>query len=533
MAFVYLSSKNLPQFSQIQSNLGPGSYLAHQNYNIKKLYAGFNSTVERQKEFQQIIITPGPGDYNIQKIPQNNEKQLLNKNIKSQNNNKKPTQIFCGNQKRFEDYITKEKQLIPGPGSYDYDEQQFQMKSKKQNIQNSDYIISHLLKLNKYQSVPSIPSKYNQYGYTENEENQMNLNQLPLHSYQGTKQDSVGPGQYEINYSSLIKEKYKGTQWHKYKSRNDNILIKQQENIGPGTYDVTNKQIPIYKLKQSPGFILDQSKEQANQRLKNKLKKENQEEQEDEEYINGATPGPGYYYNSIPKKTIKPEKFQNFGSFTPNRFSIEKQQQILIGPGQYDPKVSGLFANKQYIKDRVIQNLLKGYKGNFGVNEKRFKDQIDEIPGPGTYTNSINEQIQNEQQSAVFKSQNGRSDFVNKEKRPPVGSYQLNYYDIEHKIQNQQIDSEIKTNIPNLGFGIAAERFKDKKIEEVDEQDKILKIAKDNNEKQIPKQKNQISFPKADRFSQKQNINKIPGPGDYNYDSNWNKRSYNVHFALL
>jgi hypothetical protein len=47
--------------------VGPGTYIAHEHYEIKKNFAPFNGTAMRQfnKQRKNIESEPGPGHYNI------------------------------------------------------------------------------------------------------------------------------------------------------------------------------------------------------------------------------------------------------------------------------------------------------------------------------------------------------------------------------------------------------------------------------------------------------------------------------------
>jgi len=45
------------------------------------------------------------------------------------------------------------------------------------------------------------------------------------------------------------------------------------------------------------------------------------------------------------------------------------------------------------------------------------------------------------------------------DQKPPVGSYKLNYYDIEKKVNQEPEDPDIKIKVPNLGFNTSEARF--------------------------------------------------------------------------
>ncbi|EGR31794.1 hypothetical protein IMG5_102030 [Ichthyophthirius multifiliis] len=559
MAFVYLSQKtNSFLNSQINSNTGPGTYNIRNGYSIKKSYAGFGSTEERQKNIKEQQITPGPGQYQTDITQLNNLKELQNEKVKSLQI-KKPSQYFNCTSKRFEENSIKQKELIPGPGFYDFDINYLQQNKIQENNKQSQKIdiIDHLMKLNRYQVAPSIPSKANTYGYSENENGELSLNKLPMHLYNGDQIDSVGPGYYNPD-DTMLRHNQQGTQWHKYQSRTIGILRDSaNNNIGPGSYNAQVKQIPLYKLKQSPAFANKQAKSLTKQKSVQSLKTQSslKYEKENKENSEEINPGPGHYFNQEYKIQTKAQKFQNFGSFTPSRFNQNEIFQNRVGPGQYNPVIKGLFEVKQPLQvqkikqppflssnsrfelsDKIIENLQKGYKGNFGTKDKRFKNKIEEIPGPGSYIEPFKEQIQQNAQSAVFKSNLDRQIiFQNpKEQKPPIGAYKLDYYDIQHKLLNiQNVDPEIKPIIPNLGFGCQEIRFKQNNIideiyEEEDEQQNYKSIDQKTKNK-----KERNTLPQAQRFNNKKEP-EGPAPGDYNNNGlSWNKRTYNVHFAAF
>ena len=66
MAFVYRSEKTVKKPGK-PSTVGPGTYVAHEHYAIKKNFAPFNGTNPRQfnKLRKNIESEPGPGHYNI------------------------------------------------------------------------------------------------------------------------------------------------------------------------------------------------------------------------------------------------------------------------------------------------------------------------------------------------------------------------------------------------------------------------------------------------------------------------------------
>ena len=58
-------------------------------------------------------------------------------------------------------------------------------------------IIESIMKINKYQAIPSIPSQAQAFGYSESETKELEINKNPAIVHTGQRSNSVGPGQYE------------------------------------------------------------------------------------------------------------------------------------------------------------------------------------------------------------------------------------------------------------------------------------------------------------------------------------------------
>ncbi|EGR32246.1 hypothetical protein IMG5_090950 [Ichthyophthirius multifiliis] len=615
MAFVYLSEKNQSYVkSSTNDLLGPGCYIQHKKYTIPKAVVPFNSSQLRAQQKKEKIQTPGPGQYQIQK--QNLSEKIV---ISSANEDikiveiPKPQSIFKSTSQRFQQNIKQMEN--PGPGQYEqqstfYKNTSSQIKQNNNLPYNKQNMVDHLMKLNHYQSTPSIPSKYHAFGYTENENNELALNKMPSQQFTGTKSDSIGPGHYNLKDTIEI-NKNKGSAWHKYQAARLNNNKKQKDNVGPGTYDLQGSQMPLYKMKQSPGFasktlrcsiglqkvankFSQQRKvksQQSHLNLKNKFFEQNKDEEI--EFIDETTPGPGHYHNENITTSIKlqgkAEKFQNFGGYTASRFQIGSFGQT-IGPGEYNPQTSGFYgknlnetkarnppflsSNSRFeikkiiehkpgpgtydarinLEDKLIKNIQKGYRGNFGTTQRRFNDENivyviiyfifiqkynqQEQPGPGTYIQVFQENQENQENNlpqAVFRSTLDRSVFDNqKDSKPPVGSYKLDYYNIEKKVIKEPEDPDIKIKVPNLGFNTSEQRFKDlkKNKKEKDDENKSNSLIRYNQSNKEIKKTNIHFLTKAERFNYKDK-NQAPPPGTY-FDEQqnlWNKRTYNIHFA--
>jgi len=88
--------------------------------------------------------------------------------------------------------------------------------------------------------------------------------------------------------------------------------------------------------------------------------------------------GPGEYFKEA---GLKGKKLNARAPFLSSNTRFEKivTKVKIPGPGTYDLKTN--------IRDRVIDKIRLGYRGNFGTTDRRFKQANTEYetPGPGTY----------------------------------------------------------------------------------------------------------------------------------------------------
>ena len=81
----------------------------------------------------------------------------------------RPTPVFKSGTQRFAN--VKEEDVNPGPGEYNPIKGivgRPKMFSTGTDANKKPRIIEHLININKYQSIPSIPSNLHAYGYNEN-----------------------------------------------------------------------------------------------------------------------------------------------------------------------------------------------------------------------------------------------------------------------------------------------------------------------------------------------------------------------------
>ncbi|KAL4442208.1 hypothetical protein ABPG74_009226 [Tetrahymena malaccensis] len=639
MAFVFKAPRK-DNRSQTADIVGPGAYidLFPPQTNIQKNLRPFNSTSIKGVNIEVKVKeqVPGPGYYNVQ--PNNNEKVVISspdeeiKVIEIP----KPSSFFKNRQQRFQN---EDKLEVPGPGAYELE------KANRRKVKGGiklqakpKSVIDHLMLINRYSSIPSIPGKQQQYGYTENENNQLELNQLNNSMADADK--NLGPGCYDIKGTFNQPSRIRGVSWHNQnpvKATNSEKLDTSCY-VGPGSYETNYfSQGPLYKLKQSHVFSSKSNRDQrrgerANSFLSQKNKSimstsyqvQNDSEPDDSdseyEYIEDATPGPGYYHNESTMSSIKtvgkPEKFQYFGT-RQERFKQVKNE-IIVGPGQYNPimveklgKVEnvaiqnrtvpfgssntrfetkifqeikpcpGQYEPRNTFEDRLIYRIQRGYRGNFGSTERRFKNlsfqqevnsfnflilnklqqiQFKEIPGPGQYLDPIIEKENEDvKPNSIFISKTKRDGLAEKKKIvPPPGQYNIDAYDIKKKVQkDDEDDPELAVKKP--GFLSGEVRFKEPKVvksnfifikgniqfiyfilfleDDDDDFDDGIPITSNKHISDLYKKKPKQVAPfgsKQKRFiASKQNSKVAPGQYYDQLQQSWNKRTFNILFAEI
>jgi len=325
-----------------------------------------------------------------------------------------------------------------------------------------------------------------------------------------------------------------------------------------------------------------------------------EDEDEDEEYLKEAVPGPGYYYNPDAitsfKKNNKNREFQLFGSGS-ERFPIDiKAIKKEIGPGTYlnngslvpisynknlkrapfasgdrrfktsnkltkDQPGPGTYEDEVTMKSMIDKKIINSNDKPFNHTSIRFQNLygMNENPGPGAYFDEKNQIIiegdDEVKNDYIFKSKidrgQSKTDTNLLQAGPPVGLYDLDYYNIAHepKFKVDDVKDLVGQKPP---FNSAEPRFRYHKqnmleaITEDDEEAKLYKIfseiptihvgsqnlnpaIKDRKGKTLP-------FDTGDvRFRKLKAPNKNPGPGYYADDNKvgWKKRTFNILFAEI
>lgn len=420
MAFVY---QNMKTISNKNENPGPGSYNINDkspktnkksNFIIPFGSDSIRNHVPKAK-LVELENSPGPGSYykdqleiKLKKISEKKQDPLsvpLHKLIESNSSfesNKIFPLGFSTSEKRFQ--VDLKDALLPGPGQYSLinNENSKKNKNKEINKLRSSLSLSPNKSLN---VVSSIPSKLQSFGYEILKDGKIKPSQDPLSNrkYNGTKYNSVGPGEYKINKDSDWLNK--GTSWAKsrvnkfnYKENNlssdsiDVISTQSQSHISP--LEINTSQIkPIKRLNNAQKEIL--IKNYKARKIISKELKEDKEITQLEKIINSNdTPGPGYYHNPNNTAFIKrivPEQFQSFGSASV-RFSNNKISNS-IGPGYYYREDLN-YENKKLKEELNKQKSLLKHSPNpkivkpvsFGsLLNNNTEKRLENSPGPGSY----------------------------------------------------------------------------------------------------------------------------------------------------
>jgi len=652
MAFVFRSKRDLKLSDVEQNNVYPGEYYKEKQLikDIEKQSSEFQSKSPRNLHIKK-LNTPGPGSYEKNIIYYDifsnfkNKKKVYNiyDTIKTNVIPKEVQKFLAKNQAiafntrggRFNykiDELEKEKNK-PGPGSYSPNTS-MSLNNKKILSSNNEYTLNNKINNNSnicinsnnnlstannfsnnnnksYQSTnenttrsrlikktksfnsdyrtETIPSKGNLgYDIELNGDKKMIINNKESNFISGNKNDSVGPGQYNIqsNWEKNI------LSWEKMKDENDEKynMIKARKNLSPLTQ--LEKDFLMNSQRKNYNNISKTKIENYNAKSKlfnhflnlryDKMKKVNDKKEYDDFLFDGS-PGPGYYnpYNTYFQSenySAYDKSKKNFNAKSPRFKTINKANNDL-GPGFYFNQNKPKKIEKPKYKLGLMENPNKGdnlyalklsltkenYKvpgpgsyevegsllhedltnnQNFGSNDRRFKKSIEianDYPGPGTYEKKdsfILDNKNNIKKKNIYTNYKTDLELIKELEKvpkevystPPVGLYNPNIissmeYNAKSKI-NPYIDEKF------VGFGIQEKKG-------------MSFISKENNRnvgpgryyknKKMDTKQNNAPFNNSNkRFDYEQIYNnKFPGPGSYDVNSfdDWNKKSHNILFV--
>ena len=492
---VFKSERNLESSIDEKNIIGPGEYYPQSSikqFSINK--EPFLTSSPRTKI--EIKDTPGPGAYyqdetfinylkniNKEKISKQNDKtNLLTIGI---NGNLSKILFLINTEKKGFNIKSKRFKILntsnEPPGPCEYFKTNNKKKNKLQNIKANELFLNKKINIIKnkdeFLKIPTIPSKENIYGFDILNNGTLIQRQNPdmYKTFTGIKDDTVGPGSYEIEKpDNWLKT---GTSWSKLRSvrdcnKNDfssslattnyseskNNISNNMKNNGRNSRDFshTNK-INSFYLNDK---INKNSKNKNKKTLINLIvancksnnKKKCKTVKTFESVIKNVTPGPGYYYDEKASSSFKvknlPEMRQFFGSKL-SRFDIRKNTTNSLGPGYYfkedkDPIQMNKTSSSVFVP--------------FSSSVKRFvfAEEKDKIPGPGDYNPSNLEKIKKLSNSAENKFGSNEIRFNNmynkwKQSTPGPGFYEpkkdINTYNINKNSQKGKLYNNAKNDL--------------------------------------------------------------------------------------
>lgn len=397
--------------------VGPGQYNLPSG--LKKSLPGFtafSSTARRSGdpvEGNRIIeVTPGPGEHDVGKV--------LGAHWSTKNGN---GSSFKSGTTRFTDTVAQ----APGPTTYTIPSSIKVQKPKRYRKTKIDVDIKSL----NPSVVPSIPTRFQSYGYEAGNDGKLALQDPVVPGYTGTATDGVGPGDYDPKIDVKYSQKAV-TFGHTDRNFNVSIVRDRLTNPGPGYY---NHQSAFEDFDNIAGNQLPAAKNDYYVKLNNSMKRHplsSFESKTKREFINerlaASLPGPGKY--SIPKEISAshadktPQHLQCFAT-SDVRFkdSVPRSMRLATAPGSYNPLTSDFEMNKLKILKKKKMASRSGWVQNiaFSGTEKRFLDISDELkesgPTPSTYNPKVSLIDEMKAQTNKFNNSRVHGGFGVKDKR--------------------------------------------------------------------------------------------------------------------
>ena len=380
----------------------------------------------------------------------------------------------------------------------------------------------------------TIPNQGNHFGYSIDGKGETELLDDPDKNikFNGTKNNSIGPGQYNVllsprkrfvmdwskvseekNLKNEIKNKIKDVKEVKLLSKLDNLYL--SSNLNDEKSDM-NDNCSISSKNKNFNYI-------DNIKLKNKIFRNNdvhmKDYKTDDDYVNFTLlnykkqkkeskilPGPGAYYfsdefNIIPKKN----KFQNFGSsvsrdllYSPNR----KLSNSIDNYIKYSFFTDNLQNDSKYTTDKKLKNeKLKLIQNSNFFKQKlkvemlkeqsiRNKKELNNKLGPGTYEPEI-QKLTTSVGIENFGSLDKRKLTQGKGDTPGAGAYlgledwskkNINYF---RTIETESVGKKYKLDMLNYNQRINAEKGDEKMSELNYKSDAYYKQSIDHDNKVI------------------------------------------------
>ena len=428
MAFVYRAERKCNEEINdgASSSIGPGSYDVSNKHPLLSdsisayAHPPFNSSCPREKNSfipttADTSSTPGPGAYEHQHTMHNNNKLLSSLISSSTNTNLPPLNIYTAVERnvlppsiinalrnnevafnsKSQRFLSTSTTYQPGPGTYtlptDFDI--ISNKNKpKQKLRINDCSTTHSVN-----RVLSIPYKEG-FGYECNANNQMVMMSDPDNEIKttGEKDDTVGPGKYEVNISW---DKH-SLPWKRMSAKSTNIVKEKNDKVIPCSNDndiqislrsnKINKKQPTFNKQYFIEAFMNQRYQLNNTVQLTKMKQFNPL------FDVESTPGPGYYAKDIDQfdTALIDKRNQNKHSFNSSepRFKTAKSAENVVdedndNTSQQPKKLLANHKFKRVRKTNITNGIqcTKSQTGPTGLDIFMNKINNETALGPGAY----------------------------------------------------------------------------------------------------------------------------------------------------
>ena len=536
MAFVYRADRDINLTTLENTTTGPGQYT--QDIILKndsKSSIPFNTSTIRETSY--LSTGPGPAAYDtsrniLKKSYGINSTSPEYKTYDTYTSEPKEN-LFISSEPRFKN--ENWRYSIPGPGTYNLIiDRSLSNGSNKNLIPKNNTSHENFSPLR----ISSIPSKGNCYGFNINKNGVLIMQDDPQinDKYTGEKDNSVGPGRYDV----IGKKKILGNvTFNKAIGHNlEKDFIKS---------DISDFEKGLSDRKKDIIIGINKEKLKRMKLYKNhNLSLKDNEHIEDIDltnirFIKKDIPGPGSYYSEYGNAIIKPKekdiKFQNFGSSLSrslNSIPREYKNDILQNINMYpslDEKKKLNIKNYEYENQiRPNSNIEKKEEESKILNKLKIeKKKQNSFLGPGSYNpdNKFKKPTTNIQLFNIKQNRFPKNEYDNKV--PGAGAYisQLNWVPPHKEFNKEKFQEEMiiielnrkKKKNKNLSGPSPAEYFPERAV--------CIKtdVMKDLN-------KNRPPFNYCDKRFGNVEKKSLIGPGSYNLRKDYQGKEGKVPFSV-
>lgn len=363
----FLSRSQRVVFTNTSSDAaGPGAFNDTQFKAAKENFAPFGCTSKRET-IVPAHGTPAPTAYASDDI------LMKAGNI---SHNKVGAGVLHSKSKRF---VPAKAPIGPGPGTYALKPALDIVKPKSIHKARSEPHIVHEI-LQQSPSAPSIPTKFQAFGYEEDDEGRLRPQGAVGAGFTGQRWDSVGPGDYDprpMERPKVVTNFSKGTERV--------VGQRPSSNPGPGYYNFKSSFESLEDQLEDDGNFYMKMAQAHKKQLSSFVSTTNRVPIEGK--VDPLEPGPQSY--NVPRTGVEIKKkdvrIQCFDS-TVTRFvdPTPKSQRIKTHPGSYTPLTSDFDKNRLKILRRKRMAARSGWAQNvsFQCSEERFFRPEPETLGP-------------------------------------------------------------------------------------------------------------------------------------------------------